>query len=113
MAALGSAITAQSGDNSQVDPHTETDEKQKPRKTTCFCGLGPLPHSGLRAPVPDVAGGEPHLEKFLLVVDAGFLEQGPKVPEHAHVGQPVAVLSVDLQHRTQDTQVESRGIRMT
>ena len=54
-------------------------------RQTRFCGLRRFPHSGLRAPVPDVAGSEPLVEEFLLDGGAGLLEQGSKVPEHAHI----------------------------
>ena len=116
MDTLGSVVTVHSGDHGQRHLCNATGEKQTPRKTTRFCGLRRFPHSGLRAPVPDVAGGEPLVEKILLDGGAGLLEQGAEVPEHAHIGQLVALdplLGVHLEDRTQDVQVESLGIRMT
>ena len=85
MATLGSVVTVHSGDHGQRHLCSATGEKRTPRKTTRFCGLRRFPHSGLRAPVPDVAGSEPLVEKFLLDGGAGLLEQGSEVPEHAHI----------------------------
>ena len=119
LAALGSAVTVHSGDNGWRHLCNATDEEQTPRKTTRFCGRRRLPHSRLRTPVPDVAGGEPHLEQVLLDVGAGVLEQQSEVPEHAHIGQStsdvalIPLLGVDLEDGAQDAQVESLGIRMT
>ena len=113
LGALGSAVTVHSGDNGRWHLCNAIDEEQTPRKTARFCGLRRFPHSGLRAPVPDVAGGEPHVEQFLLNVGAGVLEQRSEVPEHAHIGQLIPVASVDLEDGTQDPQVESLGVRMT
>ena len=47
-----------------------------------------------------------------MVGDAEFLEQRSEVPEHAHI-ELAPHLSVHLEDRTQDAQVESLGIRMT
>ena len=113
MGTLGSVATVHTGDHGWRHHCNATGEKQTSRKTTRFCGLRCFPHSGLRAPVPDVAGGEPLVEKILLDVGAGLLEQGSKVPENAHIGQLNPKPHVDLEDRTQDAQVESLGIRMT
>ena len=79
------------------------------------CALRPCPHSGLRAPIPDVTGGEPHLEEVLLVVEARVLVQRSEVPEHAHVLHlaPSNPLDVRLQHSGHDFQMKALRVRMT
>ena len=90
-------------------------EHQGQRGTIRVCALRHCPHSGLRAPIPDVAGGEPHLEEVLLVVEARVLVQRSEVPEHAHVLHPphAPVLDVRLQHSGHDFQMKALRVRMT
>ena len=90
-------------------------EHQAQRATIQVCALRHYPHSGLRAPIPDVTGGEPHLEAVLLDVEARVLVQRSEVPEHAHVLEPkkAVLLHVQLQDSGHDFQMKALRVRMT
>ena len=77
--------------------------------------LGCRQDHGLRTPVPAVAGTESLLEEGLLVVDAGFLVQGPEVPEDPHVNKAKhrTVLEVFPDDMGYNRQVKPRRVRMT